>query len=540
MIAKTIGPDPTFNRIAAYDLSPPASRPGRSFGGPSVGFQESWRAAKRATAELSYRGAKPSRYRSSTPALGGTADAHYVHGLDYAKLREQAREFDREDGNVGAMFDLALDNILGAGLIVDPQPGGVDAAARKGLAQQIRDLWDAWAENPRECDWGGQCTFDELERLALRHVWVDGDAFFILDPRTGMVRFEEGDRVTSPDGQNDDTVHGVVLGPDASAPRGYLFSRLRPGDRKRAILARGVDLVEIPAEHVLHVHPFRRRYTQTRGITALAAVFDDVSMSGDINFARLVKLEVSACIAGFLETDWPQGFLFGGSDTQASGLDNGATDLEFGEFTPGMFGKLRRGEKFNGFSPSVTTADDSEFLEQVIRKIGLQIGFPLELALMVAKNQSFSALRGVVEQYKITARVKQRRISRVRSAVFRWKVAQWVEEGRLPNLPTIAKHTILCPTWPYIDPLVDSQADSLRVRDHLASRRQIWAERGRDYDQGVDEMADDDAALCKAYQERAKSLGVPVELLLSIGSQAPMPAQQPQPKAGEQPAKGAA
>lgn len=68
MIAKTIGPDPSavaHNRIAVYDHSRDDGRR-RGFGVPSQGFQAGWREAKRAAAELSYRGAKPSRYRSSS------------------------------------------------------------------------------------------------------------------------------------------------------------------------------------------------------------------------------------------------------------------------------------------------------------------------------------------------------------------------------------------------------------------------------------------------------------------------------------------
>jgi len=517
MIAKTIGPVDAellpANRVRArvpYEFSLDPRSPG---------FQREWAASKRARAELNYNAATDSRYRHAVTGLGGTADAHYAHGLSLWKIRELAREFDRNDPNVGQLVDRGLDNILGAGLRVDPQ------TADPAVNNLLRELWEAWADDPAACDYGARFTFDELERLALRHTWIDGDAFAILDEFTGTVRFEEGDRVVSWDTAGDDVVHGVVLRPDGRGVRGYLFQRLRPGERKVHTTGISVgDLVEIPADMVIHVF-FPKRATQTRGISAFAPVFDQISLASDIEHARLVKLQVSSCIAGFLTSEYPSAFYLGGTDTQTSSYDD-ATDLEFGEFSPGMIGKLRGGQKFEGFSPDVVSNEESEFTEGAIRRVGLTIGLPLELSMLTSKNNSYSALRGVVEQYKIGARVVQKRFkTSFRSRVYRWKVAQFVEQGLAPARPDIMKHAVLTPAWPYINPVEDAQADAVRLERGLASPRQVWAERGRDYDQGVVEIATDRAALVKALQAEAAKLGVDWRDLLAVAAQ-PKPARE--------------
>jgi capsid protein len=523
MIAKTIGPEagsgPPMRR---WDPSVPARRV-IDPAGVAAGLARSKRAirAERLGVDLSYKAAEPSIYRHDVPRLGGTADAHYALGLEFWRVRELAREFDRNDPNLGQLTDRGVDNLLGAGLRVDPQ------TADPKVNDTLRALWEAWADDPNACDFSGRFCFDEIERLALRHTWIDGDCFLVLDERSGSVRFEEGDRVTSWSTVSDDVVHGVVL--DVTGrPRSYLFQRMRPGERKRhlsASVAPG-DLIEIPAEFVVHVY-FPKRATQTRGVSAFAPVFDQIGLASDIEHARLVKLQVSSCIAGFLTSEYPGAFALGGTDTTTSGFDD-ETELEFGEFTPGMIGKLRGGQKFDGFSPEVVSHDEGEFLEQAVRRVGLAIGTPLELAMLTAKNQSYSAMRGVVEQYKIGARVTQARFKRnLRSRIYRWKVGHWVEQGFVRPLPDITKHNVLTPAWPYIDPMVDAQADALRVEKHLASSRQVWAERGRDFDQGVIEIAEDRAALVKALQDAAKELGPDVTWrdLIALGGDVEMPQQ---------------
>lgn len=501
MIAKTIGNEGPTRSAPRWDFSGGETRRVLDPGGVHRSMVASKAAARaqRLGIDLSYRAAEPTIYRHDVHGLGGTADAHYTQGLHYWRIRELAREFDRNDPNLGQLVDRGVDNLIGAGLRIDPQTS--DAATNEVL----RQLWDEWADNPEACDYAGRFCFDELERLALRHTWIDGDCFFVLDERSGSVRFEEGDRVTSWNTLSDDTVHGVVL--DVSGrPRGYLFRKLLPGERKRNISAGAPgELVEIPADYVVHVY-FPKRATQSRGVSAFAPVFDQIGLSSDIEHATLVKLEVSSCIAGFLTSDYPSAFGVGGSQTSTSKFDD-ATDLEFGEFTPAMIGKLRGGQKFEGFNPGVVSRDEQEFREQTIRRVGLAIGLPLELAMLTAKNQSYSALRGVVEQYKIGARATQARFKRnLRSRIYRWKVGHWVEQGLVRPLPDISRHNVLTPSWAYIDPLVDAHADSLRIEKHLASPRTVWSERGRDYDQGVREIAADRGSLIKAMQDQADAL----------------------------------
>lgn len=475
------------------------------FIGPSL--QEKFHAAKNKRAELNYRAAEPSNFRSQKTGLGGTGDTHYQYGAHYWIMREWARDFDRNNALISQIIERGLDQVLGNGLQVDPDTGD-DEQNEIAL-----ELWNQWAENPNLCDYTGRFTFDQMERLALRHRWVDGDCFGLLDPKTGTVRLEEGDRVTSSlptngvliDGRERDVVHGVEIDVETGRITAYHF--LKRIDRTR----RGPyfppvgspELVRIASDFVLHIYE-ATRVSQHRGITSFHAVFDRVSLLEDIEFAELVKLQVASCISAFIQSEHDF-FQFGSRSTEI-GAD-GSTELTFDEFTPGMVVRLKAGEKVQTFSPTVTNSEVRELCRQIIREIGLAIGLPLELTLLDHSNSSFSANRATLESYKRTARRQQRWIARAfRSKVYEWKVRQWVAAGLLKPLPTITNHNIHYPEWSFLDPEKEAKADALRLDKRLASPRQVWAERGRDIDDGHREIAEDNAALIKLAYEQAKAL----------------------------------
>ena len=485
------------------------------------------RASSFQDAKLRYKMAKPSFLASDRLDLGGAADAQYFHGIDFWRMRELARAADRDDPHIGQLVNRGLDQILGTGFRVDPQTGdkSVDAVLLK--------LWNDWTEDPASCDWTGRLTFDDMERLAMRAVWIDGDVFGILDDRTGTVRMEEGDRVTSASDFSMDVVHGVDLDPETARVRGYHFLRTVPGERFRKIRrqpsVQSDQLVFLPARFVLHV--FRpERFSQNRGLTAFHAVWDRLALVEDIEFAELVKLQVSSCIAAWVTTEY--GTQFGSRDTE-TGLDS-TTQLTFDEFTPGMIPQLRPGESIQTFSPTVSTQDSRAKVREILREIGLAIGLPLELSLLDNTENNFSGHRATVEAYKKTAKVQQRWFGRAfRSAVYRWKVRAWVTAGLVPPLPDILVHQVHYPEWQYLDPEKDAAADVLRIEKLLASPRQVAAERGRDHQRILSESIEDRGKMIEAAMAEAARLGEDITWQDVLGLDTPPPPPAPEP---EQPA----
>ncbi len=472
--------------------------------GPSL--QETFAASKRRRAELGYRAADPTKYRSQQTGLGGTADVHTLYGADLWRMRETARAYERDHALIAQVVDRALDQYLGNGLQVDPQTGDPETNATLGA------LWSEWTSDPNRCDFSGRLAFDDIARLALRHRFVDGDSFVLLDERSGAVRLVEPDRVESAspgtslqvDGREVDVVHGVEIDHSTGRVLAYHFLKSIPVNWRgySAPSVGSTDLVRILAAEVIHIFQ-AGRVTQHRGVTSFHAVFDRISLLEDIEFSELVKLQVAACIAGFIESDYDLGL---GSRSTELGSDN-VTELEFSEFSPGMLTKLPRGAKINTFSPAVTTQDTQEQKRQCMREIGLALGLPLELTLLDHADSSFSANRATLETFKRTARQLQRWLSRtLHSRVYAWKVAQWVAAGLVPSSPTITKHVIHFPEWTFLDPQKEANADKTRMESHLASPRQVMAERGRDIDDVTREIAEDRADMIRQAKAQADEL----------------------------------
>lgn len=532
-----------------YDPKPPVNRingHGKGVGSRSYsrrivqehtlpGIQRGMRSAK-----LNYSAGLPSKFRQTQTRLGGSADAHYANRQEFWAIREGVREYDRNTPVLGQIVDRGLDQCLGPGLRVDPNTG--DPATDETLAA----LDKAWTTDPEACDFSGRLDFSQLERLGLRHRWVDGDCFYVLDEKSGSVRLVEGDRVTSagsqymvegPNGTLRDLVHGVELDSDSATPLAYWFVRNQPGERQRKRRLHPTTdselMLRIPREQVIHVYE-PKRVSQTRGMSAFSAVFDLIPMHGDTQFAQLVQQQVAACIAAFITADQNRQW---GSRSTETGTD-GTTSLVFDEFSPGMIARLAPGESVSTFSPNNPNSDARELIKQIVREIGLAIGMPLELSLLVTSDTTFHGFRGALESWKQTARVKQQWFSRIlRSRVYEWKVGHWIEDGLVTDSPTIRDHQIRYPAWQYVDPLKDAQADELRISSQLASPRQVWAERGLDYDQGIADLVNDKAKAISLAQEAAKGLGAgvtwrdvlgldPVSVGVSVSPEPPPAPQQ--------------
>ncbi|MCO5167870.1 MAG: phage portal protein [Planctomycetes bacterium] len=531
-----------MKRVLSRRSSAPPSTPARAarLRSHHVTQADAFHAGKERRRELRYRAAQPSKYRSEAGLLGGTEDAQVVYGDDYWRIRERVRAYERDNQLIGQVLERGLDQLLGSGLRIDPLTS--DPALNLRIR---REVWEPWA-NTAECDFAGRLTLDDMERLALRHMWLDGDCFAILDPATGKVRLEEGDRVQSPPGvftiteggEVRDLILGVEIDPVTTRHLAYYFVRRRAGERQ----LRGrrqwslADLLRVDAADVIHVFD-PRRISQTRGMTAFHATLDRAGLLDDVEYAELVKLEAAACIAGFVQTEY--GMPRFGARRPEDG-DHDEEEEVYNEFHPGMIVRLRPGESFNGFAPHVTTQDTATQKRELKRDVGLAIGLPLELSLLDQSDANFSQARGVLESYKKTARRQQRHHGRTfRSRIYVWRIERAVREGRLPNRPDIYAHVVRYPEWAYLDPDKEASAADKRVRGHQTSPRRLWAETGHDYDEGVVEIAADSGRLIEAAHTEAQRLakagvpGVTWQEVLTMGLPGLSPAADQRP-----PAKG--
>ncbi len=180
----------------------------------------------------------------------------------------------------------------------------------------------------------------------------------------------------------------------------------------------------------------------------------------------------------------------------------------------------------------------------------------MHVLLLDPSKTNFSGWRGAIDQARLRFRqIQQWLTGAFHCRVYRWKLRQWA--GKDPALAARLRedpakwmsHVWNPPTFPYIEPLTDTQTDVLRQRSSLISQRRLHAERGRDWEEISTEIVDDQAmaiekAIVKADELNKKykeMLAEPIrwERLLPIptpeGTQVSLQNQQPPEPKPEEP-----
>lgn len=449
--------------------------------------------------KLRYQAVKPSKFRRIRTGLGGSADAHYAWGLDYWRLREFARDMDRNDAFVGQLLDRAVANIIGTGLRPDPRTGD------RGLDQAIIERWDDWASDPAQCDATGRHPFFVMEGLVLRSCFLDGD-HFALPLDNGSIQLVEGDRVDSPTSTNTNVIHGVLLD-RIGAPFAYNFIPYKPGERNLLGRRSARGGVILPARdprgrpRVLHVYA-PTRTTQTRGITVFHAVLDRLGMIEDTDFAKLVQAQIVSCFAAFITQESDVRL---GARHQESRID-GTFRTDEG-VTPGMIGRLRPGENIQSINANIPNPEYFPHIRHLLRTVGIQLGMPLELTVLDTSDTTFHGYRGALQQARKGFRSIMKWLPlRFHRPIYIDQVERWFpsEYSRMPEEMKRVKWR--GDGFPYVDPLNDAKADEVRLLNRLAAPRHVVAERGHDWDEIVVATVEDYGSLIEAAIIEAKRL----------------------------------
>lgn len=459
-----------------------------------------------------YSAAKSSKYkrqRTGFLSLGSGADYHIRVESEYLRMGELARDMDRNDTVVGQTIDRAVTNTLQEGMRLDPKTGD------RGADKELRARWKNWSEDADQCDSRGEFVFADQERFALRQTLVDGD-IVALPLRRGCLELVESHRLRTPKGTTRNVVHGILMDSDRK-PQEYWLTKQEIDPYSQVDLVR--DVRQYPArdrdgnKQVYHVYN-PKRVSASRGVTALAPIFDVLSMLEDINFAKLVQQQVVSCFAIFrersIDNDSEEDVATGELSTEQL-ADGTSRTLE--GIAPGMELTGRPGEKLQGFSPNVPNAEFFQHVRLILTLVGVNLGLPLCIVMLDGSETNFSGWRGALDQAKMGFRHNQRwLIDRFHRPVYRWKVRQWLAED--PALRVAANrpgvdifgHKWNRPEWPYIQPLDDASTDLLRQRNVLSSPRRIQAERGRDWEEIALETIEDNAFAIVAAKKKAAQI----------------------------------
>ena len=465
-----------------------------------------------------YRGGRDTRFQSrltGVSAAGSGADFHYRNEREFLHLRERARDYYRNSDIVGQGVRRLVANVVQEGFGLDVTTSSTD------LNEHLKGKWQEWASNPDQCHSERELTFQQMERLCLSTVIVDGDVIS-LQLQEGSLQWIEAHRLRTPTGTNRNVVHGVLVDDITKERKEYWITKEDVGLAPVKLVR---EIKRMPARDddgerfVNHISD-TTRCSQTRGVSCLAPVTDTVGMHDDLQFATLVKAQMAALITIFRERELGYQSVAdaatGDIDTETVGsyvktIEGISAGLEFGGAP---------GEKLKGFSPEIPSETFVEHAMLILTFIAINLDLPVAVLLLDPSETNFSGWRGAVDQARLRFRQIQRWYSDAfHTPTYRWKVLQWIDEDPVVKQAfasgiDVFSHAWHRPGWPYIEPLKDAQADALQQEELLTSPRRIQAARGRDWEEVYHEIIEDNTNLITAAAAAATRLqgqGIDIE-----------------------------
>jgi len=428
-------------------------------------------------------------------------------------LRNRSRAAVRNDGYARAVVDRLVSNIVGTGIA--PQPQAPDAAFR----DRVQQAWLRWTD---EADASGRLDFYGLQALAVRGWLESGEVFVRVRSRLAAdglsvpLQLELLEPEFCPVEYNTTTAEGnhvrAGIEFDAIGRRvAYWFYRRHPGSLQDLDTS---QLVRLPAsdafvrERVLHIYePLRPG--QIRGTPQLSQALirlRDLDLYCDATLLRqqLANMFVGFLIPGGALTDSTTDFT--GRPIQRDAEGAGVVGLE-----PGLFHELRPGEDVK-FAEPPEAQGFGEFVRAQLMAASVAADVPYEVLTGDLRDVSDRTVRVILHEFR--RRVEQRQHHIVAYQFCRPVWDAWFTHAILSGaIPLPAGYDRdpapwqrvewVPPTWPYLHPTQDVEAERAMVRSGFKSRTQVAKERGYDVEQIDREIAADNA--------RADRLGLVLE-----------------------------
>ena len=456
----------------------------------------------RSEAKADYQAAKRTRFNQRRKGIshsGSSADYHFSD-YEYYNLIESAYDLERNDAVVGQLIDRRTTNVVQDGFRYEPNTGD------KGLDIDIKQRWESWADDPEQCDIAGEACFHDFEYAADWTMCIGGDCGLSLT-HYGPLQFFEPYLIRN-DYSTDDIILGVELdddrrrlaywiAEDAIDPYDVSFTNFEP------IETRDPD----GYRQFFHVYN-RKRMTQSRGVTALAPVFELTGMLEDVAFAKLVQQQIVSCIA-FLVEDSPVGAALPSVGPGGTGIGQPAENPPqnqsprsnnplFKELLPGAEVNPGPGKKVTGFSPQIPNAEYFQQHRQILQMICGNLELPLAVGMLDGSETNFHGFIGAInEAKKLWKRSQKRLIKQFHRPVTHGKIRHFMHEDRL--FRTAARRSDInifkgkwhTPVWQSVQPLQDTNDRLMRLRNAITSPSKMQAELNVDYEAHVHETIND-------------------------------------------------
>lgn len=436
----------------------------------------------------------------------GSADSELIASL--SKLRNRARLLAMNSSVMQRFILLMQDNVVGEnGFHLRSRVRKADGSLDSGLNQRVQDAFWRWTENGMTVD--GGLGWVEFWRLVVESWCRDGE--FIAEFVTGRYRDGLALNPIEPDLLDDSlntiypqTGNEIRLGVEidsAGSPVAYHFLTYHPGDSGWFSQRNSNRKYRrVPADKVMHLY-IRRRIGQTRGEPPITPVVRDLKMLDGYREAELTNRRISASTMGFITERLSEGASPNSPQAFADEkVGEGASAELVIDMEPGVFRRLPSGLQVEKFEGASTSVDFAQFDGQIKRSLSMGLGISAFSLGMEIDKMSFSTARTIVIEDRDFYRGKQRMFMRLAKKIFdRWLTMHILSDGaQIPASRTVViqeNSVFRARGWAWVDPAKDTSANAEALRTRQTSLSRIASERGLDFDELLDEIEADEAAL---------------------------------------------
>lgn len=435
-----------------------------------------------------YAGAEGNRLYADW--IAGLLSADKEINSDARRLRARARELSRNNPMIRQYLALVAQNVIGPdGIKLQAQVRNNSGNLTKPINAKIEAAWELWGRDPFV---DGRMTFLQACWMISKAVETDGEVFIRLveyfDNKSAFAL-----QLIDPDQIDQDYnippragVNEVRMGVELNKwgrPVAYWLWTTHPSDSYGEVR----DRIRVPAEQMIH-HYDPERVAQTRGVTRFNAVMGSLKMSEGYVEAELVAARTGAAKMGFFKMTNPESYV---------APENGSSPAPMRmDASPGTMEQLPPGYEFQSFDPQHPTSAFPAFIKSIWRLIASGLGVSYNALANDLENVNYSSIRSGLLIERDGWKCKQTLFAqKVLQPIYeKWLACSLLSgavvlDSRDPSKFLAVKWQAR--GWAWVDPLKDVQASILAANNGLDSRTRLVAEKGEDFEEILEELAEE-------------------------------------------------
>lgn len=401
---------------------------------------------------------------------------------DLLALRSRARDLARNNPYIRQYLALLTTNVIGpSGMKFQAQVLNNDGRLAKTINDKLEAAWARWCKRATV---DGRMSLTQAAQLAARTLATDGEVFIklVIDQEASgkfffAIQLLDSDLIdheyNRPAGKG---VNEIRLGVEVDGfnrPVAFYCWDRHQADENQSARKR----IRVDASEMLHIYD-PDRVNQTRGVTWFNSVMVPLKMFDGYTEAELTAARTAAAKMGWLKY----------TDAAAMQLEGEIPNypLQY-DASPGSIEMLPPGVDFVPWDPSHPTSAYEAYSKSILRQVasGLRVSYNALTNDLTGVNYS-SIRSGMLIERDMWRALQQLFIERFYVPIYEaWlPVALLNKDVVLDSRdPARFQSVRFIPRgWAWVDPLKDINASVIAINNGLASRTEVLAETGGDYE----------------------------------------------------------